>query len=47
VSALLGTMGGPGGGNVFVAMALAAMHPERHLPDTPAAKVGLWVGVGV
>jgi hypothetical protein len=25
---------------VFVAMLLAAMHPESNIPDTPARKVG-------
>lgn len=50
VSVLLGSLGhapepaaaaaaGGSGSNVFVSMLLAALHPEGHIPDTPARKV--------
>ena len=52
VSVLLGSLGppGPGGvkGNVFREIVDAALHPDGHVPDTPARKVSrVWANVYV
>jgi hypothetical protein len=39
VSVLLGSLGGGPGGGIARDLMEAALHPEGHVPDTPARKV--------